>query len=78
MIEDIRGKGFLIGLEYQTPEISWVVSKGLFKRGIMTGGTLNNAKVNRIEPPGIISYETIDIILQRLDETLEEVTQKFK
>lgn len=78
VIEDIRGKGFLIGLEYRTPEIGWAVSKGLFKRGIMTGGTLNNAKVNRIEPPGIISYETIDIILQRLDETLEEVTQKFK
>lgn len=78
VIDDIRGKGFLIGLEYQTPEIGWAVSKGLFKRGIMTGGTLNNAKVNRIEPPGIISYKTIDIILKRLDETLEEVTQKFE
>jgi len=72
---DVRGKGLLIGLEYPTPEIGWAVSKGLFKRGIVTGGTLNNAKVNRIEPPGIISYETIDIILARLDETLSEVAQ---
>ena len=43
----------------------------------MTGGTLNNAKVNRIEPPGIIRYETIDLILARLDETLMEVAQDF-
>ena len=43
----------------------------------MTGGTLNNAKVNRIEPPGIISYETIDVIIARLDETLSEVAQEF-
>jgi len=70
---DVRGKGLLIGLEYPTPEIGWAVSKGLFKRGIVTGGTLNNAKVNRIEPPGIISYETIDTIIAKLDETLSEV-----
>ena len=59
----MRGKGPLIGLEYPTPEIGWAVSKGFFKRGIVTGGTLNNAKVNRIEPPGIIRDETIDLII---------------
>ena len=73
ILVDVRGKGFLIGLEYKTPEIRWAVSRGLFKRKVMTGGTLNNAKVNRIEPPGILSYETIDIIIRRLHETLTEV-----
>ena len=43
----------------------------------MTGGTLNNAKVNRIEPPGVISYKTIDEIIARLDETLTEVALEF-
>ena len=42
------------GLEYPTPEIGWAISKGLFIRGVVTGGTLKNASVNRIEPPGII------------------------
>ncbi|MCG6909348.1 MAG: putrescine aminotransferase [Deltaproteobacteria bacterium] len=78
ILVDVRGKGFLIGLEYPTPEMGWAVSKGLFKRGVMTGGTLNNAKVNRIEPPGILSYETIDTIIEKLDETLAEVTEAFK
>lgn len=73
VLVDVRGKGLLIGLEYTTPEVGWAVSKGLFQRGIMTGGTLNNAKVNRIEPPGIISYETLDKIIKNLDETLTEV-----
>ena len=43
----------------------------------MTDGTLNNAKVNHIEPPGIISYETIDVIIARLGETLMDVPQEF-
>jgi len=73
ILRDVRGKGFLIGLEYPTPETGWAVSKGLFKRGVLTGGTLNNARVNRIEPPGIISYETMDAIVVKLDETLAEV-----
>ncbi len=77
ILVDVRGKGLLVGLEYPTKEIGWEVSKGLFKRGVLTGGTLNNAKVNRIEPPGIISYETLDVVVSRLDETLTEVQTKF-
>jgi putrescine aminotransferase len=78
ILVEVRGKGFLIGLEYPTEEMGWAVSKGLFKRGVMTGGTLNNSKVNRIEPPGILSYETIDAIIEKLDETLAEVAEEFK
>jgi putrescine aminotransferase len=77
ILVDVRGKGLLVGLEYPTKEIGWEVSKGLFKRGVLTGGTLNNAKVNRIEPPGIISYETLDTVVSRLDETLTEVQMKL-
>lgn len=77
ILVDVRGKGFLIGLEYPTPEMGWAVSKGLFKRGVMTGGTLNSSKVNRIEPPGILSYETMDLIIEKLDETLSEVEAEF-
>ncbi len=40
---------------------------------MVTGVTLNNARVNRMESPGIISYETIDTVIDRLDETLAEV-----
>ncbi len=78
ILVDVRGIGLLIGLEYPIPEIGWAVSKALFKRGIMTGGTLNNAKVNRIEPPGILSYDTLDKIVAKLAESLDEVDAEFK
>ena len=78
ILVDVRGKGLPIGLEYPTPEIGRAVSKGLFKRGVVTGGTLDNASVNRIEPPGIISYQTIDTVIDRLDETLAEVAEEFE
>jgi putrescine aminotransferase len=78
ILQDVRGKGLLIGLEYSSPKVGWAVSKGLFKRGVMTGGTLNNAKVNRIEPPGIISYATLDQIVARLDDTLTEVAASLE
>ncbi len=77
VLVEVRGKGFLIGLDYPTPEMGWAVSKGLFKRGVMTGGTLNSSKTNRIEPPGILTYETMDIIVEKLDETLTEVEEEF-
>ena len=77
ILVDVRGKGLLIGLEYPTAEMGWAVSKALFKRGVMTGGTLINAKANRIEPPGIISYQTLDSIVEKLDESLAQAEQEF-
>ena len=38
---------------------------------------LRSTRANRIEPPGIISYETIDLIVAKLDETLSEVAEEF-
>jgi putrescine aminotransferase len=43
----------------------------------MTGGTLINAKANRIEPPGIISYQTLDSIVEKLDQSLAQAEQEF-
>jgi len=43
----------------------------------MVSGTLNNAKVIRIEPPLIQSYETMDKVVERLDESLTEVEKQF-
>lgn len=77
ILEEVRGKGLLIGLEFLTCEMGYGVSKGLFKRKVMTAGTLVNAKTIRIEPPAILSYETINTVLERLEETLTEVEKEF-
>ena len=50
MITEVRGKGLLIGVEFADGDIGYKVVAGMFHRGVLTGGTLNNAQTIRIEP----------------------------
>ena len=74
---EVRGKGLLIGLEFVESDVGYAVAKAMFSRKVMVSGTLNNAKVIRIEPPLIQSYETMDKVVERLDESLTEVEKEF-
>jgi putrescine aminotransferase len=73
--EGITGKGLLIGQHFHNPEIGYKVAAGLFKRGVMVAGTLTNAQTIRIEPPLVISYEQMDELLNRLADTLAEMSK---
>lgn len=70
---NITGKGLLIGQHFVNDDIGYAVASGLFKRGVLISGTLNNSRVIRVEPPLIITREEIDIILNRLEDTLQEL-----
>lgn len=69
----ITGKGLLIGQHFVNDEIGYAVASGLFKRGVLISGTLNNSRVVRVEPPLVITRAEIDTILNRLEDTLHEV-----
>jgi putrescine aminotransferase len=69
----ITGKGLLIGQHFINDEIGYAVASGLFKRGVLISGTLNNSRVIRVEPPLVITRAEIDTILDRLEDTLREV-----
>jgi len=71
--EKITGKGMLIGMHFRNPEIGYKVAAGLFKRSVLVAGTLISSQTLRVEPPLIISYEQLDILLDRLNETLKDV-----
>ncbi len=71
---EVTGLGLLIGMHFQTPETGYKVAAGLFKRGVLVAGTLTSAQTIRIEPPLIITYEQIDEMLNRLEDTLKEVS----
>jgi putrescine aminotransferase len=47
----------------------------LFKRGVLVAGTLTSAQTVRIEPPLVITYQQIDEVLNRLRDTLAEVSK---
>ncbi len=71
----VCGKGLLIGQHFKTPEIGYQVAAGLFKRGVLVAGTLTSAHTIRIEPPIVITYEQIDAVLNRLEDTLAEISK---
>ncbi len=71
--ENITGRGLLIGMHFKSPEIGYQVAAGLFKRGVLVAGTLTSAQTIRIEPPLVITQEQMDILLDRLEDTLKAV-----
>ena len=67
------GIGVIIGMQFRDADVGYAVSQGLFSRGVLIGGTLFNALTLRMQPPAIITYEQMDQVLERLEETLAEV-----
>jgi putrescine aminotransferase len=73
--KEITGRGLLIGQHFHTPEIGYKVAAGLFKRGVLVAGTLTSAQTIRIEPPLVITQAQIDEVLNRLADTVAEVSK---
>ncbi len=69
----ITGKGLLIGQHFVNEDVGYAVASGLFKRGVLISGTLNNSSVIRVEPPLVITRAEIDTILNRLEDTIQEI-----
>ncbi len=67
--------GVIIGMEFRDADIGYAVSQGLFSRGVLIGGTLFNSLTLRMQPPAIITYEEMDIVLARLGDTLASVRE---
>ena len=68
-----RGLGLLLGMEFPTDGIGYKVASGLFSRGVLTAGTLTNAKNIRFEPALNIPQETLDEVLTRLEDVFKSI-----
>lgn len=73
IVDDVRGLGLMLAVEFKTSEIGYETAKGLFARGVMTAGTLVNAKCVRFEPAAVITEEQIQAVLSRMDEALADI-----
>lgn len=69
VIDDIRGLGLMLAVEFKTSDIGYSVAKGLFSRGVMTAGTLVNAKCIRFEPTAVITEEQIAQVVERMERS---------
>ncbi|HTC24210.1 MAG TPA: aminotransferase class III-fold pyridoxal phosphate-dependent enzyme [Gemmatimonadales bacterium] len=78
VLQEARGKGLLIGMEFPRQEIGWQVAAGLFKRGVLVAGTYSKAQVIRIEPALNVPTALLDEMLNRLEDTFKEVSAKLR
>ena len=76
IIMEVRGTGLMLAVEFQSCELGYETSKGLFARGVMTAGTLVNAKTIRFEPTAVISEQDIADVISRMDEALADTKAK--
>ncbi|MDO5388656.1 MAG: aminotransferase class III-fold pyridoxal phosphate-dependent enzyme, partial [Clostridia bacterium] len=77
VIDDVRGTGLMLAVEFCKSEVGYSVAKGLFARGVMTAGTLVNAKCIRFEPAAVITEEQIAKVIERMDEALSDTKKEF-
>ena len=78
VINEVRGIGLMIGLEFVTSDVGYSVAKGMFSRGVLTAGTLVNAKCIRFEPAAVITIEDMDKVLVSLEEAVIDTKAEFK
>lgn len=74
-IFDVRGRGLLIGLEFQSEALRWQVQTELFHRGVLVAATMNANRTIRIEPPLIITESQINFMIDTLESILAEITE---
>jgi len=73
VLEEVRGKGLLLAMQFPTDRIGYAVAAGLFRRGVLVAGTTANARAVRIEPALTIPDHLLDTVLDRLDDTLASI-----
>ena len=64
ILQDARGLGLMLGVEFTDSDIGKLVIGTMVHRGVIAAYTLNNPKVIRFEPPLIITRPQIDQVLE--------------
>jgi predicted acetylornithine/succinylornithine family transaminase len=74
IVTDVRGRGLIIGLEFESPEVTAEFDAQAYKRGVIMGAaTINNESVVRLAPPLIITEQEIEQALQIIEESVAAV-----
>ncbi len=78
VVKDVRGRGLMIGIELTDEQFAASIFSYLIQNKIITAYTLNQPKVIRIEPPYTISYEQIDLVVEKLGHAISETIELFE
>lgn len=75
LLKEARGKGLMIGVEFQMDEVGELVVAQMLKRGLCVAYTLNNPRILRFEPPLIITAEQIEFAVSAFEESVAETAE---
>lgn len=70
LVQEVRGKGLLAGVQFADADIGNLVIAGLAQHNILTAFTLNRPEVVRLEPPAVITSEEIARVVAAFRESL--------
>lgn len=73
VLRAVRGRGLLIGLEFPSDAIGYQCAGALFRRGVLVAGTYSKARTIRIEPPLAIPMDLLLELLNRLEDSIQEI-----
>jgi len=76
LVTEVRGRGLLIGMVFQTPEVGWEFCTSLYDLGVLVAGTLTNAKTIRFEPALNIPDHLLERICVATEEALNQVRRR--
>lgn len=69
-MNDVRGKGMLMAIEFVDNEIGYDFASEMFRQRVLVAGTLNNAKTIRVEPPLTLTLEQCELVLKAARKAL--------
>jgi putrescine aminotransferase len=72
-IDEVRGKGLLLGIEMRDEELGAAVAEKLYEKRVLVAYTLNRPRVVRVEPPLNIPENLLDRLVESLDASLSSL-----
>ena len=74
-VKEVRGRGLLVGVEYDLP-IAMEVKWGTFRRRALI--TAIGDSINRMIPPLIASRKDVDRLIGKMREAIEEAAETLQ
>jgi len=75
-VVDIRGRGLLLGVEFEDAGSAGHFVLELLARGVIVNHSLNNQRVVRLTPPAVLSAEDVDWLLEAVDAAAQAVNDQ--
>jgi len=78
MIKEVRGRGLMIGIEFQSLEVMVAFVEEVHKQYLIIGDSLNDDVTARLEPPLTITPQEVDEGLNRLETAIRNAATRLR